>query len=326
MPYIASGTYGCVFKPLISCTDHDKIAKPPRNTVKVGKIFTNEDEAKHEVENQLVVLKKIDPRSKFTAKYIEKCYVSYFKMKDEVFKCPYTLSRHPIQLVYEYGGISYDQIIKKNNPSGQKLVVLLKALEPVFDGVSRMHQKGYVHQDIKPHNILYSSRHKHAILIDFGIMKAVKNIYTEENSHVLTHNYPYFPPEFKIHESKSWIDFKRSVDMNFSTGALKEIKSILKQSGVNFAEDVKATYTHRYRDTSKIDSYSLGIVIAMLLNWSDVSLPRDSILITQIQTLLTRLCHQDSKKRFNVYEAAKEYRKFIQNLAPPRKQHVHTTK
>jgi len=319
MPYIASGTYGCVFKPKVKCTDPHKYGATAKYVRSVGKVFANEDEAYLEIENQLIVMKKIDPKSEFTAKFMEKCLVSRFQRKDELEKCPYALKQHPVQLVYEYGGISYDYMLKNNQPSIPKLKKLLKGLTEIFEGVAAMHKKGYVHQDIKPPNILFSNRHKHAILIDFGIMTRVEDVYAVKNNHVLTHHYPYFPPEFKLEMSKEWLEYKRLINMNFSTGALKEIKTVMKLSGVNFAEDLRATFTHGYRDPAKIDSYSLGVVLAMIINWAQPSLPRDHVIVSKVQSLIERMCHQDSKKRWTVYEASKAYKEFIKEFTRQRR-------
>jgi len=310
-PYVASGTYGCVFKPFVKCSEIVS-TKKPKYMQTVGKVFSNEKEALEEFEIQKRILEKIDPKSEFTAKLIEKCVVNDFVRSDELYKCPYEFTQHPIQLIYEYGGLSYDHLLKNNKPSMQLFKKLLKGLEAVFWGVVKIHEARYVHQDIKPHNILYSNRHKHAILIDFGISKPVHHIYHAKNDYILKHAYPYFPPEYKlkfVRRTGDFKEYKRLVLQNFGTNALKEVKDVMMAAGVDFQGDLEMTYKHRYRDSSKIDSYSLGVVLAMLLKW--MQLPKDSQMLKTLYNLIQVLCHQDSKKRVGVTEAAHLYSNFL---------------
>jgi len=278
----------------------------------VGKVFSSEEEARDEFQSQKMIIEEIDPLNEFTAKLIQKCVVDEFKRSDEVYKCPYEFVKHPVQVIYKYGGLSYDHIMKNNKPSIVLFKKLLKGLEAVFIGVLKMHEKGFVHQDIKPHNILYSNRHKHAILIDFGITKKIDDIYIKSNDYILKHDYPYFPPEFKLKfvaRKGKFLEFKTQVLRNFGTSALKEIKDVLIEAGVNFNEDLKHTYQHNEKYTTKIDSYSLGIVLAILLKW--MQLPKDCTLLKKLHSLIALLCHQDSKRRVNIKDAAKLYSEFL---------------
>lgn len=45
----------------------------------------------------------------------------------------------------------------------------LKAIRPIVEGVSKLHQEGYVHRDIKPHNVFLGSANQF-VLGDFGLI------------------------------------------------------------------------------------------------------------------------------------------------------------
>jgi serine/threonine protein kinase len=65
-----------------------------------------------------------------------------------------------------YEGISLDQYLSRN---GGRLdeAVALAFMQPVLDGLSEVHAKGFLHRDIKPSNI-YLTKAGTPILLDFG--------------------------------------------------------------------------------------------------------------------------------------------------------------
>lgn len=53
----------------------------------------------------------------------------------------------------------------------------LKAIRPLVEGVAKLHEKGYVHRDIKPHNIFLNSSND-MILGDFGLIYSMDDQHT----------------------------------------------------------------------------------------------------------------------------------------------------
>ena len=83
---------------------------------------------------------------------------------------------------------------------------LILAFSELLLGIIKMNKNNYVHLDIKPDNILYNSELNKLSIIDFGLsfkIESSKNkLNSDKKGKILNHNYPYFPPEFKIYFKK----------------------------------------------------------------------------------------------------------------------------
>lgn len=335
MPFIASGTYGCVFKPHLECTDGTEVnGKKVGRKPTVGKIFWEPREAQLEKDMQEDIVHKVDPDGRFSVRLIESCGVSKFSQPTD--ECPHIVDQNsPIspkeyqQLIYEYGGVSLEEYMKTERPTMTKLKKVLLALVPLFEGIVRLNYKSkYVHQDIKPANILISRDRKklRAYLIDFGLLTAMKDVYTDSNNFVLNYPYPFYPPEFKLSSNNSLESFKKSVARNFQSAAFISVKNRLIEFGIDFEDSIAATFKHKGVNTYKIDSYALGIVLVMIYIWAMPIIKRvlkksdtDRSFVNDYRGLVLALCHQDSKKRKTSKEAAAFYKKFLEvhAAAPP---------
>ena len=67
-------------------------------------------------------------------------------------------------------------------------------------GIKEMLEKGIIHHDLKPGNIVYDTKTKQLKFIDFGFMDYKKNIIKDirESSHSLARPYWYFPFELSL--------------------------------------------------------------------------------------------------------------------------------
>ena len=70
MPYIAEGSYGCVFSPPLKCLNKKKTTAS-----QAGKIFNNRDSMEEEKE-LAEKINKIDPKGKWTVPYYGSCFAN----------------------------------------------------------------------------------------------------------------------------------------------------------------------------------------------------------------------------------------------------------
>ncbi|MGD9731126.1 MAG: SUMF1/EgtB/PvdO family nonheme iron enzyme [Desulfamplus sp.] len=89
-----------------------------------------------------------------------------------------------------YDGMSLESyLVKKGGKISEKLAVNI--MMPVLDGLREVHEKGFLHRDIKPHNI-YLTRNGKPILLDFGAARSAMGDRSRSLSVLLTPGYaPY---------------------------------------------------------------------------------------------------------------------------------------
>ena len=78
-----------------------------------------------------------------------------------------------------------------NHPA--RLQALCEALAQVCDGLALVHQRGLVHRDVKPSNILVTAARR-AILVDFGLVKRLREEQITDAGRVVG-TYRYMSPE-----------------------------------------------------------------------------------------------------------------------------------
>lgn len=196
--YANNGTYGCVFRPGVSCT---KGKANDRNTV--SKVFKKSSTSKEEVSLHNKIVDKIDPNGLFTVKLLESCTVNVNKFPEtEIKKCKNfeitdRIKKKLPQIVYEYGGYDLKEAARRF-PFEELFTGLIR----IFGGITIMETKGYVHVDIKPENMVYNNETKKLSLIDFGMATKADNLYIRENDYIFQHPYTYYPPEFPLIANK----------------------------------------------------------------------------------------------------------------------------
>ncbi len=320
MSFVASGTYGCVFKPHLPC-DKKKINKP-KGARTISKVFRDKKEAS--IEQKINdVLNKVDPHNEFTIPLYDACVLSKdeVKNKDELLSCKHIKPKiENQQLIFKYGGISLHDYLKHTKFTTTKFKQLLVALAPIFEGVQKLHDKRYVHLDIKPANILYMPSSKKAYLIDFGLMTQTNKVFQKDKkAHILKHPYPFYPPEFKMIYEKSFQDLKsimnRSLKLDITTDTQSmSYKTALASCGVDIDKGISEMLKlKKTAFTYKIDSYSLGVSLCHVLAW----IPKDNkftkktlTIINNLKNIINQLCEPISVKRPGVAEAFILYKKF----------------
>jgi serine/threonine protein kinase len=189
--FIGDGSYGCVFKPAFECKDKKRKSK---NIEMISKIFHRDSSARNELFEYTNVVKKIDPRGKFTVKLYDSCKVSKSDISPSEFRKCNTNSKYNAnefeQIVYENGGVDLYRAV--NHVYFENIVL---AALPFFKGLIKLANKGYVHNDIKTLNVVYNVNTDKLSMIDFGIVEPNDRIFNINRPYS---HYLYYPPEYEM--------------------------------------------------------------------------------------------------------------------------------
>lgn len=291
MPFVAAGTYGCVYEPAIPCKKGSAKDSASRSRQKdaVSKVFGEHNDFYKEKNLQKVVI-SIDPKNKFTRPYYGDCEVDMTNQLDAL-KCKHvdlnTTTMYK-QIIYKNGGNDLKNLLRTEGGDYIKLRKVLKGFLPIVKGLHLLSKHGYSHLDLKPDNILCNltqSENKSAVLylIDFGLMTELDNIFNKRKSFILEHDYVVYPPEFKMYISKAYksgYDFIESFMDNFSVqykvsdfgrvDAYKVMTEWINYSRQEQEDDLKdlSKVSDFKKYANKIDIYSLGIILLLLFVWS----------------------------------------------------------
>lgn len=334
--FLASGSYGCVFSPAISCpvsrTKGDKISK----------LFFKREYSDEEYEIQKKIVEKIDPKGKFTVKFHGRCAAdlnqfpiteltkcgnlgSYndnnnSKSSNESYKTAkstFFATNIPTQIVYDNGGGDLSSIIKskKNIYSFDQIIYSFK---DIVDGLCILDKKGYAHLDIKPDNIVFNPITGKSKLIDFGMCREITSNIQIPN-YIINHIYPYYPPEFINVANQN----KNNKIKNYNTNTSYLINSTLNaitNKSVNpsdFEPKIQSNDgTVLYIDKRKIDVYSLGAIFFIIYNTyvADGSIIKYE---NQIISLIAGMIDPNPYNRFDAKFVKKMYTQIIKSFPKP---------
>jgi serine/threonine protein kinase len=336
--YISKGSYGCVFTPPFKCLD----SKIKTTNEQVAKIFYEENDLNIEFnkeKRQAEIIQQLDKKNKWTVKYHDYCNV-IIEPTDENKKCSYIKYREKkLQLIFDNGGIT----LSKSKINFNKLIL---AFSELLLGIIKMNKNNYVHLDIKPDNILYNSELNKLSIIDFGLsfkIESNKNkLNNDKKGEILNHNYPYFPPEFKIYFKKILntgilnLDFdpvnnlKNKILLNYDYLNLQKYKS---EINANIEEEIinlikkceenielfKINFDEKY--IYKIDVYSLGIsFIQIYLQQLIIINEEDKELFDKfMEKIIIPITKIDPDDRYDAKKAKKELDSLLKEYKIPLK-------
>lgn len=322
MPYIAEGSYGCVFSPPLKCLNKQKTTAS-----QAGKIFNSKDSMEEEKE-LAEKINKIDPKGKWTVPYYGSCFINVKQTRpnDNIYKCNKYTKHIPIteQLIYKNGGIDLNHFI--NNFELLKDILFIDDLIPLFynllKGLRTLNEKHIAHCDIKPPNMLYDFDKSKFYIIDFGLTTPYSNISSFSNYNMLNHVYPYYPPEFKmyvqliIHKNTNVnIDdilenYSRYLPRGFFNFISKyiDIPLQLKQFAIKCQKN-KDVFKHKFKTeyVSKIDVFSLGMtfveIFYRLSIKSQIPLKDKQFFNNFMKRVIVPMINMDADERYDATKA-----------------------
>jgi serine/threonine protein kinase len=325
MPFIASGSFGCVFGPPLKCDNN--VAKSQKTRL-ISKVFNDDSDFKDEKDIQKKI-EKIDPEHKFTIPYYGDCTVTKIRKSNAADKCEHIdmdTKKTYKQLLYQFGGKDFVDFMGSRKGSIASFKKILIPFHPVIKGLKIISDQNMVHLDIKPDNILH---YKNSVfLIDFGLMMEKNKVFNQK--HILDHDYPFYPPEFKMYVYKN-NSFNKFFERFFSNFKYKYIINsqrediyhiITNQIGYtreeqekDFIELANISKSSSKNFTGKIDVYSIGIVLAMLYSWSKFNDAKQNSKIKEMtQNLIKGMICFDPVKRFDINELCNKYDELISEL------------
>lgn len=183
---IGEGSYGCVHKPSLMCS---KLPKRAFNyDSHVSKIMQKE-EANLELK-EILILGKMDPENKY---HLGKPVLCTPKINKETIyalsDCDYiepndvkkNINNYRL-LISKYGGEDLHQFFKYSLKSflasnkQDKIDKILFEIHNLLMGLYAFKKAGLVHNDLKPHNILFHPETCSMKFIDFGLMRPKKEV------------------------------------------------------------------------------------------------------------------------------------------------------
>jgi len=323
MPYIAEGSYGCVFSPPLKCLNDKKTTSS-----QAGKIFNTRDSMEEE-KKLAEKINKIDPKGKWTVPYYGSCFINVEQTlpNDNIYKCNKYTKHIPTteQLIYKNGGIDLNHFI--NNFELLKNTLFIDDLIPLFynllKGLRTLNEKQLAHCDIKPPNMLYDFDESKFYIIDFGLTKPYNKISSFSNYNMLNHVYPYYPPEFKIYVqliihkdtnvniNNILENYSRYLPRGFFDFMSKyiDIPLQLKQFAIKCQKN-KDVFKHKFNTeyVSKIDVFSLGMtfveIFYRLSIKSQIKLKDKTFFDNFMKLVIVPMINMDADQR---YDATKAY-------------------
>ena len=196
--FLKEGSYGCAFLPHLKCVGNDR--SPHRKNNVLGKVFNKEEDFQYE-KQLLEWMQSIDPNNTFTLPYHGHCKVDMRNQhkSDEIDRCRKTNDSQAIlpELLLEFGGKDMETVM--DHPEAYSRLALDDILHkslPILKGLNILAKHKRAHLDIKPPNVLYDESKEKMFLIDFGLMNKIVEV--KELDWMLSSNYAYYPPEFKV--------------------------------------------------------------------------------------------------------------------------------
>jgi serine/threonine protein kinase len=356
---LGQGTFGCVFKPAVLCPKDPSSGKDTtrftpeylengatptandRSRLQRGVSKLVFDDAEYMDERKSAALMRtIDPKAEFTNPLLGSCPMQMNQVRDlqGMNRCsPAMKSRteKAYNLVFEHHGtdlfrygLGNEETLTKLNFASESLHIKILG---VCRGIKKMLENDFVHMDIKPANMLNVK--KKILLIDFGLSSDLKEVLSREFKGVVTHAYPYYPPELKLYWNKltreNWMVnytpiltlFLAKLDVrpltlrnsanSLMTTVERQIKSRVSKEGGTPEEHRLTIFTEFIQ---KLDIFSLGISLLEMFAAGDSGNMTPEQL-QHFKRILRGMTNMNPFDRYDIDRLIKDYTAFVDTLS-----------
>lgn len=314
--FIAEGAYGCVLKPAKECD----VKLNKKNTV--VKIFRDKEDYTTELNNQDIIEKIFKNNKKIIVNKLSNCKknikeyekLAYINCRD-IFNGDD--NQEIYQIIYENGGEDLSQHIK-NNVTFKKIFL---NLENVINGLEILQKKNYIHQDIRPPNILLNLKNKESKIIDFGFLIKKKDYYNNFNKFIGASVNHQYPPEANKGNYIDFFEYFKNLILRHQNFFIsdKKRKQQFKIILYYLYQEIRLYKKYKYPkkiNLSKFDVYMLGLslfdlfVTSNLKKKSGLKNAEFNLILNFIKNLL----NFNINKRYSIKKTKSEYNKLCSLL------------
>ena len=327
---LSEGGFGCVFNPSMRCDGEVESEKF------VSKIQRRDNSAKNEIEIGKILSSIAEYKNHF-APVISYCNIGIGEIKDKekekcmLFKKKKTNKYLMMKLDY-IEGMEFLQYMVKNANSVQIINNIINSFNNLLRSISLLVNKKIVHYDLKGSNILYSTRKKIPLIIDFGLsinMNNIDKIDLKQIFYTYAPQYYVWPLEvhylgllFNVNKEpneaelrnlvKVYVENNKGINTNFSPSFLKSYEKIcLEQlkiyNQMRFDERVK--YLMNFWNTW--DNYALSITYLRFLKYLALEGFYENSFIKFMGKLLLQNIHPNPNKRVGLIDTTHTFNGFL---------------
>lgn len=279
MELLDQGTYGCIYKPGITC---DAKPQSPKYTTKIhakGPTGSNESNIGEIIRN------KIPNYQNYFSPVLESCVVNLAKVdKEDIDQCEFIhsdiISRKPLEYMSSkikyVEGVTFNKYIESHN----KLSIVEHLFKYLLTSVKKLANNNIVHFDIKENNVVVK-KNGTPILIDFGISinmndldKPLSDIFYAYAPHYATwcpeiHIISYYvnhPSTKKVTKSTIMEIMRNSATIPYLETKDKYIKIATNMEGKSSAQMIKELL----KTYKSWDQYSIVTMIAQSMHANNI--------------------------------------------------------
>jgi len=314
--FIAEGAYGCVLKPAKECD----VKLNKKNTV--VKIFRDKKDYTTELNNQDIIEKIFKNNKKIIVNKLSNCKKNIKEYEKSAYiNCRDIFNgddnQEIYQIIYENGGEDLSKHINKN-VSFKKIFL---NLENVINGLEILHKKNYIHQDIRPPNILLNLKNNESKIIDFGFLIKKKDYYNNFNKFIGASVNHQYPPEANKGNYIDFFEYFKNLILKHQNFFIsdKKRKNQFKIILYYLYEEIRLYKKYKYPkkiNLSKFDVYMLGLSLFDLFVTSNLikklGLKNDEFNL--ILNFIKNLLNFNINKRYSIKKTKSEYNKLCSLL------------
>ena len=315
--FIAEGAYGCVLKPAKECD-----IKLNKNKT-VVKIFRNKEDYITELYNQDIIEKIFKNKKKIIVNKLSNCKKSINEYdKSAYINCKDIFNgddnQEVYQIVYDNGGEDLWKHISNNNITFKKMFM---NLENVINGLEILQKKNYIHQDIRPPNILLNFKNKESKIIDFGFLIKKKDFYNYSNKFITATANHQYPPEINKDNYTNFFEYYKNLILRHQNFFIsdKKRKEQFKIILYYLYQEIRLYKKYKYAkkiNLNKFDLYMLGVSLFDLLIIFNLKkkLRLKNAEFNLILSFIKNLLNFNIKKRYSIKKTKSEYYKICSIL------------